>query len=96
MRSTKKNSWLGIAFLLGVLVVAQNSALAHLGVDDSHPADEACAFCVSLADFSAGNVSSQIALDACAQPSSSSSLISDLWYEHRFAPQLARGPPTAS
>jgi len=96
MRSTKRTINLGAAVLVVALLVAQYSAVAHLSLDDSHPVDGSCAFCVGLADFDAGNVASTCMVDAFILPAEPIDMAVGCWAPRTSAHRLARGPPIAS
>lgn len=92
----RRTTWMGVALLVGALVVAQTAALTHASFDDAHPADASCAFCIGLADYAGGNVGSPHTIEVSIQQIPLPDITIGLRHSLRLAHRLARGPPIAS
>ena len=88
--------WPRVAALCAVLLLAQATAISHLGLDEAHAADGACAFCIGASVLAAGNVPVAHFLNLSTESEPAIEFVGFaagvLWQDHRYA----RGPPQAS
>jgi hypothetical protein len=84
------------AAFVAVLLLAQAATVAHLELDDSHPAGESCALCAAQSVLGAGSVSAGVLFAGVVHyspPLPQGETRQPKFHRSYF---LARGPPTAS
>lgn len=84
------------AILIAALVFVQAGAATHIDLDDTHPAGEACVFCVGLATLGAANVGSTTNLNAVVLSQQVVATPAVVAVSRRVDPFSIRGPPKTS
>jgi methionine-rich copper-binding protein CopC len=84
------------ATLVAVLLLAQAAVAAHVDLEDSHPAGEACALCAGHSLLGSGNVGVMATFDVVSSVEPRALFDQGAVSQDHRSFFLARGPPTAS
>jgi hypothetical protein len=84
------------AVLVVSFLVVQAVSVAHIDIEEAHPADETCALCVALAVLGTASITTPASFHVVIQCAERDAFVPKFAVRSRIECDRARGPPAAS